>query len=79
MEVEGEVVRKRVSPGSKSDRMAIVLVSGKEHFILHPKGGDSYTGQEALVPLLGKRIRAVGSVEEGHLFLERYQVLDPKT
>ena len=79
IQLEGHVVRKRVSRGSKSDRLSLILMvdDGRE-FLLRRKGEDSYTGQDALVPLLDKRIRAFGSVTGRHLFLERYQILDPE-
>ena len=75
IKVEGRVMKSRVSPGSKSDRVAVVLATGKGQYILRQKGGDSYTGQEALSLLLGKRILAFGSVANRHFFLERYEVL----
>jgi hypothetical protein len=76
IQVEGLVRKTRVSPGSKSDRVAVVLATNEGQFILHQKGGDSYTGQAALSPLLGKRILAFGSVANRHFFLERYEILD---
>ena len=76
IQVEGRVMKSRISPGSKSDRLAVILATEEGQFILRQKGGDSYTGQAALAPLLGKRIRAFGSVANRHLFLERYEVLD---
>ena len=76
VEVEGLVTRTRVSPGSKSDRTAVVLVTDDGRFTLRQKGGDSYTGQEALLPLIGKRIRAYGRIANRHFFMERYESLD---
>ena len=78
IEIEGHVTRTRVSPGSKSDRLAVVLVTDDGRLILRRKGSDSYTGQEALLPLVGKRIRAYGSIAHGHFFMERYESLEPK-
>ena len=77
IEIEGLVTRTRVSPGSKSDRLAVVLVTDVGRFTLRRKGGDSFTGQEALFPLIGKRIRAYGSIANGHFFMQRYELLTP--
>jgi hypothetical protein len=76
IQMEGRVVKTRVGAGSKSDRQAIILAAEDGDWILRQKGGDSYTGQEALAPLVGKRIRVSGSVMDRHLFIERYEVLD---
>ena len=56
--------------------MAVVLATDDGELILRQKGSDSYTGQGALTPLLGKRIRAFGAVMNRELFMERYEVLD---
>lgn len=57
----GRVIRKRVSPGSKSDRQAVVLVSDKGEFVLRRKGGHPFT-DDILDQLVGKQIDG-----EGHL------------
>jgi hypothetical protein len=76
VQVEGQIKRSRVGRGSKSDRVTIVLATAEGDLILREKGSDSYTGQAALVPLIGKRIRAFGVVSNRQLFMDRYEVLD---
>ena len=53
--VSGKVARKRVSPGSKSEREAIVLVTSSGELTLRRKGGHPLK-DEVLEELVGKRI-----------------------
>ena len=69
----GHVVRKRVNPGSKSDHEAVVLVCAQGEFTLRRRGGDAFADQ-ALDPLVGKRIQATGVVSAGQFIVDDYEV-----
>jgi hypothetical protein len=56
---EGRVVRRRRSPGSKSDRDAVVLETGAEDLILRRLGGNAFS-DPILDALVGRRIRGNG-------------------
>jgi hypothetical protein len=60
----GEVLQKRVSPGSKSDRVAVLLKTSDGELVLRRKGGNPFK-DEVLEGLVGKRIAATGSVVAG--------------
>lgn len=67
-EYSGKVVLERVSPGSKSDRMAVQLDTGKEKFLLRRLGIRSYQDPE-LEALVGKRITCRGVKRGKRLYL----------
>ena len=69
MKIEGTVVRKTVAAGSKSEREAIVLATGKREYVLRFIGGHAFADPR-LAALVGKRIRAEGEVS-GDTFLMR--------
>ena len=71
----GEVVRKRVNPGSKSDHEAVVLVCPQGEFKLRRRGGPPFV-DDALAPLVGKRIRATGIVSAGQFIVDDIEVTD---
>lgn len=58
-EYSGKVIRERVSPGSKSERMAVQLDTGEEKFLLRRIGIRSYQDLE-LEALVGKTVTCRG-------------------
>ena len=56
---EGQVVRRRAAPGSKSDRDAVVLETGDEALILRRRGGNAFA-DPVLDELVGHRIKGTG-------------------
>lgn len=75
--IVGNVVHKRINPGSKSERRAIVLVGPDRDFVLRRRGETSYY-DEALEPLIGKQVRATGIVSAGQLIMSAYAVIEPE-
>ena len=73
----GSVVRKRVAEGSKSDRLAVVMISDDDasEYILRRLGGNPFRDHE-LDRLVGRHLRCEGNLSGQTLILERYQVVD---
>jgi len=67
MERRGNVVRKKVAAGSKSERSAIVLQTDDGEYVLRIQGGNPFDDGR-LDQLVGKRIRARGQLH-GYTFL----------
>ena len=72
--VEGKVVRKRVNRGSKSDHRAVVLVCAEREYTLRRRGEAPY-GDPGLDSLVGRRVRATGTVSAGQLIMSDYAVV----
>jgi hypothetical protein len=75
VQLDGQVMRKRVNPGSKSDHEAVVIVSARGEFKLRRQGGPPF-GDADLHALVGKRIRAAGIVSAGQFIASQIDVLD---
>ena len=72
---EGTVARRLVAPGSKSEREAIVLeTTGGEELILRRQGGNPFRDPE-LERLVGRRIRADGTVHGQTLIMTGWEEL----
>ena len=72
----GQVVRKRVSVGSKSEHEALVLITASgDEYKLRRQGGNPFRDPE-LDGLEGKRIECEGIVRDGQLIMSRWSVLD---
>lgn len=69
----GRVEQKHVSPGSKSDREAVVLITPSDEFVLRRQGGNPFH-DEVLVGLVGKRIRCTGMRSGQTLILTEWEV-----
>jgi hypothetical protein len=71
----GTVTQALVSPGSKSERQAVVLDTGGQRFILRRPGGNPFQ-DSVLDSLVGKRLRAVGDVYGSDFTLMEWSELD---
>jgi len=67
VERSGNVVRRQVAEGSKSERPAILLQTEEGEYVLRIQGGNPFHDQR-LEQLVGKRIRARGQLH-GYTFL----------
>lgn len=69
---KGKVVRKQIAKGSKSDRVANIMLTecGKE-FVLRQQGGNAFE-DPALDALEGKTITATGMVNSYVLVLDSF-------
>ncbi|HZM92811.1 MAG TPA: hypothetical protein VFB92_05300 [Vicinamibacterales bacterium] len=74
MVLEGNVVRKRINIGSKSEHNAAMLVTSDGEFKLRVQGGHPFADPE-VDTLVGKRIRGEGFTSAGQFIMERYEVL----
>jgi hypothetical protein len=76
MSFRGQVVRKRLSVGSKSEHAGLVLVTpdGKQ-YKLRRQGGNPFRDPELDV-LEGKQIECEGDLADGQLIMTRWSVLD---
>jgi hypothetical protein len=74
MVLEGDVVRKRIHIGSKSEHDAAMLVTSDGEFKLRVQGGNPFSDPEVQA-LVGKRIRGEGLLSARQFIMERYEVL----
>ena len=75
MVLEGQVVRKAFGTGSKSEREAVVLQTDAGAFVLRRQGGLAF-GDPELERLVGKRIRATGTLTEYTFLMSSYDELN---
>jgi hypothetical protein len=74
--VEGHVEQRLVSPGSKSERAAIVLITPSgQTYVLRRQGGPAFVDLD-LAPLVGHSIRAEGLNASGTLIMKRWEKID---
>ncbi|HTS51907.1 MAG TPA: hypothetical protein VMH26_01425 [Burkholderiales bacterium] len=75
MILQGRVVRKRVSTGSKSEHDALVLVTPEgQEYKLRRQEGNPFRDPE-LDALEGKRVECEGIVRDGQIIMTRWTVL----
>jgi hypothetical protein len=74
--VTGDVVRRHIAAGSKSERDAVVLDTGDRTLILRRRGGNAFS-DPALDALVGKRVRLEGTATDTTFLIERFDVVDP--
>jgi hypothetical protein len=77
MKITGEVVRRRVAIGSKSEHEAVLLVdaSGRS-YILRRRGGNPFRDPE-LDRLVGSRVECEGTVIDDALIATSIVVVPP--
>lgn len=69
IELSGKVVMKKISEGSKSERVAVLLQTETQAYVLRKMGGNPF--QDASLEMLaGKSITATGIVDR-NLFLAK--------
>jgi len=61
MEISGRVIKEVFAKGSKSERPAVLLDTGKTRYVLRRQGGNPFS-DPALDKLVGKTISVVGNV-----------------
>jgi hypothetical protein len=75
VERRGTVTEALVSPGSKSERHAVVLDSEGERYVLRRVGGDPFS-DSVIEGLVGKQLRAVGVVHGANFFMTHWSEID---
>jgi len=73
--ISGNVTRRRIAAGSKSDRVGVVLDDGAGRiFALRRAGGNPFS-DAAMDELVGKTITGTGIVADGHFIMDRWEVI----
>ena len=70
--VEGEVVRRLVGAGSKSEREAIMLDTPEGSYLLRRRQGNPFA-DPVLDQLVGQRLRLVGTVLDTTFVIDRWE------
>ena len=73
--VVGDVVRRRVGGGSKSDHDAVVVDTGEQTLILRRRGGNAFS-DPAVDALVGQRVRLEGTATDTTFLIDDVTVLD---
>jgi len=73
MEFKGRVIKEAFAKGSKSEREAVMLDTGKTRYVLRRQGGNPFS-DPALDKLVGKNISAVGIVSGYTLLMSEWKV-----
>ena len=73
--VEGEVVRRLVGAGSKSEREAVVLDTPERSYLLRRREGNPFA-DSVLDQLVGQRLRLVGTVLDTTFVIDRWEPTD---
>jgi hypothetical protein len=73
--VEGDVVRRRMGVGSKSERDAVVIDTGDATFVLRRRGGNAFADPQ-LDALVGRRARLEGTSMSATFVVDRWELLD---
>ena len=74
MKIRGQVKKKLLYAGTKSEHEGLVLVTAAGEFKLHRKGGNPFW-DETLAELEGKEIEAEGTLRETRFIMSRWTVL----
>jgi len=73
--ISGNVTRRRIAAGSKSDRVGVVLDDGAGRiFALRRAGGNPFS-DAAMDELVGKTITGTGIVTDSHFIMDRWEVI----
>jgi hypothetical protein len=73
---EGDVVRRRICVGSKSERDAVILEMGDHFVALRRRGGNAFS-DPALDVLVGHHVRVRGTATATTFLIDRYDVMGP--
>jgi hypothetical protein len=73
--VEGDVVRRLVGAGSKSEREAVMIDTGATSLVLRRRGGNAFSDPE-LDALVGRRARLEGTSMAATFVIDRWELLD---
>lgn len=72
MVYRGQVIEKRISDGSKSERDAVVLATGQEEFVLRRRAGNPFRDEE-LLGLVGATVEVEGLLHGYTLLIDSYR------
>jgi len=75
MKLRGQVTRKLLFKGTKSEHEGLVLVSPEGEFKLRRQGGNPFR-DETLASLEGREIEGEGIVRKGQFIMSRWRTLE---
>ena len=75
MKLRGQVFRKTVAKGSKSERLAVVLRTTQGDYVLRREGGNAFRDAE-LDGLVGRKIECEGEVAVNTLIMSGWSVIE---
>jgi hypothetical protein len=70
MEKIGQVIRRKIAAGSKSEREALMLCTAEGDFVLRRMGGNPGNDAE-LERMVGQTVKSEGELAGGYMFLAR--------
>jgi hypothetical protein len=73
----GEVRRETVAAGTKSERAALVLVTGDQRLRLRRRGAPAYGPDPELDALEGKTITATGTALASTFLMDSWTISEP--
>lgn len=76
MELDGDVVKKRLGRGSKSDHDAVFLRAGSNEYVLRRPGANPFEDDPELDALVGARVRVSGNLRGYTMFVSSWDILD---
>jgi hypothetical protein len=75
--ITGTVARARLAPGSKSDRVGVVLRTARgDEYILRRAGGNAFR-DETLEKLVGATVTGTGLLTDQTFIMKDWSVKDP--
>jgi hypothetical protein len=74
--VEGDVTRRRIGAGTKSDHDAVVLETGDRTLALRRRGGNAFA-DPALDALVGRHVRLQGTATDTTFLIDAVDVVGP--
>jgi hypothetical protein len=73
MQIRGQVVLKKVAPGSKSERDAFVLKSPEGEFVLRKQGANPFVRDREFDDVLGHEIDVEGRILDYLLLVDSWK------
>lgn len=73
MHIRGQVLLKRVAPGSKSEREAFVLKNRDGEFVLRKQGANPFVKDAEFGKMLGREISVEGSISDYLLLVDSWR------
>ncbi|PYP83329.1 MAG: hypothetical protein DMG65_24605 [Candidatus Angelobacter sp. Gp1-AA117] len=73
MQIRGQVILKRIAPGSKSERDAFVLKSAAGDFVLRKQGANPFVQDTEFNTVLGREIDVEGRVLDYLLLVDSWK------
>jgi hypothetical protein len=73
--LSGDVIRKTLGKGSKSEHEAVYLLSERGEYVLRRQGGNPFHDPE-LDSFVGKRISCEGSIKDYVFLMTQWELRD---